>query len=135
MKIAYLVVLALGAKMCKIDEIIDDPQTEEEFKKLEYQSDTEITWQQYQDKYVEVERKYGLKFLRIVRNQLLRDTDWIMAVDNFNSLTNKEDWIAYRKALRDLPDNPPPFKWIGTKLDTDSMDMPKQPPILRESVD
>ena len=39
--------------------------------------------------------------IRSQRNYLLSQTDWIFAPDV--TLTNKEAWLTYRQALRDLP--------------------------------
>lgn len=39
------------------------------------------------------------KAVRQQRNQLLKDSDWTQIVD---STANKEDWAAYRQALRDI---------------------------------
>jgi hypothetical protein len=39
--------------------------------------------------------------IRAQRNFLLSQTDWIFAPDV--TLKNKEDWLTYRQALRDLP--------------------------------
>jgi hypothetical protein len=134
MKLAHQVVLSLGAISCKIDESLDDPQTEEEFKKLDYESNVEITWQQYQEKFEEVKERIGMRILRTQRTILLEQTDWVMTADNFQSLSNKDDWVAYRKMLRDLPTNHPLFIWkkIGM-LDFEKMGIPNAPPILRNS--
>jgi hypothetical protein len=41
--------------------------------------------------------------IRAQRNYLLSQTDWIFAPDV--TLKNKEAWLTYRQALRDLPQN------------------------------
>ena len=65
--------------------------------------------------------------LRAKRNELLQDTDWTQTNDV--RLENDEEWLVYRKALRDLPANtedptkpewpePPEVKIVsGTKID------------------
>jgi hypothetical protein len=131
MNLAHRVLHSLGATQVFKTEAFEDPQTEEEFKKIQYTSNVEITWEQYKNKYAETELKFGLKILRSVRSELLRNTDWVMTSDNYASLSNKQEWVAYRQALRDLPENPPKFKWKNTTLDVESMDMPVQPPIMR----
>lgn len=132
MHIYHNVLLKLGATQVICDENLNDPQTEEEFKKIKYQSDNEITWAQYQEKYEEVKEKTGLKILRFQRKILLQQTDWIMTADNFQSLSNKDEWVAYRKMLRDLPTNHPPFIWKSMDaLDFEKMGIPNAPPILR----
>lgn len=135
MHIAHLVLFALGAKQVFNLSEGDDPQTEEEFLLIQYESPTVITWQQYQQQYSITEQKVGLRQLRAYRDKLLRDTDWVMTVDNFETLQNKDEWIAYRKTLRNLPVNPPPFKWKNQDLDFKNMDMPIKPPVVRISTD
>lgn len=130
MHIANKVLHALGAtQVFKVNEF-EDPQTEEEFNLLEYESSTPITWEQYQQKYPEVEQTFGLRCLRAHRNRLLEKSDWIMTVDNFQTLANKDEWVAYRKALRDITMNHPPFVWKGTDLDVEKM-FPTEPKVIR----
>jgi len=50
------------------------------------------------------------KNVRSQRNQLLKDSDWTQIAD---STANKEDWAAYRQALRNLP-NAEGFPWTVT---------------------
>lgn len=111
-----------------------DPETEEEFNELQFESLEPITWSQYQETYEQVKEETGVHILRGQRKLLLQQTDWIMTADNFQSLLNKDEWVAYRKMLRDLPTNHPPFVWkeLGV-LDFEKMGIPPPPPILRES--
>lgn len=129
MPIAHLVLIALGANEAQC--VDSDPQTEAEFLALRYVSSTPISWDAYQAKYDEVLQATALKQLRAERNRRIARTDWIMTVDNAETLANKADWIAYRQALRDLPENPPPFVWNGHTLAFSEMTMPIEPPILR----
>lgn len=50
------------------------------------------------------------KKARTDRNQLLSESDWAVQPD---APTDQPAWHAYRKALRDLPDNPswPDVEW------------------------
>jgi len=130
MTLAHRVLHHLGAtEVVNVTEN-NDPTTEEEFLKLEYTSPEPITWQMYIEAYPIVENLIGMQRLRSERTKKLTKTDWIMTVDNFQTLANKDEWLAYRQALRDLPSNPPPFKWKGTELDVDAM-FPVEPPIIR----
>jgi len=130
MHLANRVLHELGATQVFKTGNFEDPQTEEEFNLLEYESPVAITWQQYQEKYPIVEQAVGIRFLRTHRNALLSKCDWIMTADNYQSLANKEEWVAYRQALRDLPSNPPPFKWKNGDLDVEQM-FPKEPAVIR----
>ena len=45
-----------------------------------------------------------IRLLRIQRNRLLQETDWMA----LNDVVVSEEWKAYRQALRDLPANSEP---------------------------
>lgn len=46
-----------------------------------------------------------LESLRNFRNQLLKDSDWIVLPDSPVSQEKKQEWIVYRQYLRDLPES------------------------------
>lgn len=50
---------------------------------------------------------------RMVRDELLRSTDWTQMADSPLTVTQKLLWSTYRKALRDLPAMPgfPNVSW------------------------
>ena len=48
-------------------------------------------------------RKIGLNTLRQERNRRLAEVDWIFTSDYDLSVSDHAAWMAYRKALRDLP--------------------------------
>ena len=45
----------------------------------------------------------AMKSLRIIRNKLLRESDWTQSRDVF--LPNDEEWKKYRQELRDITEN------------------------------
>ena len=129
--LAHRVLHYLGAtEVININGSID-PSNEQEFLALEFKSPTLITWDMYSAAFPVVETTIGTKLLRAERNRRIAKTDWVMTVDNAESLANKADWIAYRQALRDLPENPPAFVWNGPELDFSNMTMPVEPPVIR----
>lgn len=130
MNLANKVLHELGATQVFKTDKTEDPQTEEEFNLLEYESPVTITWQQYQETYPIIEQKFGTRYLRAHRDKLLSKCDWVMTVDSYQSLSNKEEWVAYRQALRDLPSNPPTFKWKNGDIDVEQM-FPKEPEVIR----
>ena len=132
MILAHRVLQHLGATEVVNVTGNDDPTNEEDFLKLEYTAPEPITWQMYTETYPLVENLVGMKLLRFERTRQLAKTDWVMTVDSFQTLSNKDEWLAYRQALRDLPANPPLFKWKGADLDIEAM-FPAQPPILRNT--
>ena len=129
MNVAHIVLHKLGANEVPMNQT--DPQTEEEFQSLQYTSPTPITWADYQAKYSVVLQTTALRQLRAERNRRIANTDWIMTVDNAETLANKNDWVVYRQTLRDLPENHPAFVWKGPQLDFSKMNMPVEPPIIR----
>lgn len=131
MKVAHIVLHSLGATEVPLLDTVDDPQTKEEFEALSYVSSTPIEWDDYKAKYDELLLKTALKKIRVERNIRIAKSDWIMTVDNAESLANKNDWVVYRQALRDLPENPPTLVWKGTELDFSQMNMPVEPPVVR----
>ena len=73
---------------------------------------TPPTQEQIQEKLAELEAAEPMRLLRIERDRLLSETDWRATVDYPGS--DKQSWLDYRKALRDLPATAEP------KLDEDS---------------
>ena len=60
-----------------------------------------ITTEEFKIKFDEVLKEYPLNTLREQRNILLKESDWVM-VSDYNP-PNKDEWVAYRQVLRDLP--------------------------------
>ena len=52
---------------------------------------------------VELEVKMMWEKIRKERNQLLKDSDYIMVSDAPVDETQKQEWTTYRQALRDIP--------------------------------
>lgn len=46
----------------------------------------------------------AMQFVRNLRNNLIRDTDWMSGTD----VNMTDEWKTYRQALRDLPANSTP---------------------------
>lgn len=53
--------------------------------------------------YEELRRKYPWEILRRERNQRLAEVDWIFSEDYAIDDASYQQWLTYRKALRDLP--------------------------------
>lgn len=124
----------LGATTVRDYTSDPDPTTEEEFSKLNYESPIPITWQQYQEAYNNVVQKKAVDALRVYRSRILRETDWILTVDNWESLVNKEEWRVYRQFLRDLPALNLEYKWKKNGiLDIENMNLLVQPAIIRST--
>mgnify|MGYP003389448583 CR=1 FL=1 len=77
---------------------------------------TKISETEYNTKYQEKENEIIYRILREERDQLLLNTDrYVLADYPFSSDEKKQEWLAYRQALRDLPNNQTP------QLDSDGM--------------
>ena len=63
------------------------------------------TQEEFKTRYDEVEQDYSINKLRVERNVLLKDCDWVMMSDL--NLENKDKWILYRQELRDMPETLP----------------------------
>jgi hypothetical protein len=64
-----------------------------------------ITTDEFKLKYDEIEKDYSINKLRDERDILLKACDWTQIIDV--SLANKDEWLTYRQALRDLPATTP----------------------------
>ncbi len=119
----------LGAKVVRIPDGAKDPESEEEFLQLDYESDIRYTWDQYQQAKDAVIKNLGIKLLRGHRNKLLTESDWILTVDNVERIANIDEWKQYRQALRDLPEQSIEFVWKDGMLDFSKMNLPQKPTI------
>tara|TARA_B110000261_G_scaffold76439_1_gene88365 strand:- start:25 stop:345 length:321 start_codon:yes stop_codon:yes gene_type:complete len=86
--------------------------TELQIKKIEIEGhtnfffkDTPPTDEEFKLKYDEIEKDYSINKLRDERNILLAESDWTQVLDV--SLSNMDEWKAYRQVLRDLPQTQP----------------------------
>jgi len=134
-----------GIRMMEIENEWSDPTNQEEFRILLENINTKnikrdkfpvaLSWNDYTNYISNKRLTESLAILRIERNKILQSTDWVLTHDNALSLINLDDWIQYRKNLRDF--FLPPFQLIfkdGTNdMDRDAMAFPPvQPPILRK---
>jgi hypothetical protein len=62
-----------------------------------------ITEEEYNEAIAEFEVFDGWVKVRKQRNQLLKDSDYIMVLDAPIDETQKQEWTTYRQVLRDIP--------------------------------
>ena len=62
-------------------------------------SDFGTTWKAVSDKKTELVNAEPMRLLRVERDRLLAETDWMANSD----VTLADNWKTYRQALRDLP--------------------------------
>ena len=78
----------------------------------------------------------NVKALRGYRDNLLKNSDWLLTHDNALSLANLDEWIKYRQDLRNFfsdPNKPIIFQENSTTWDIYAMGFPKEPKIIRKS--
>jgi hypothetical protein len=83
------------------------------------------SWEEVQLKMQELTEVEPFRLLRIVRDKLLIETDWVSGEDIPKSL--KDIWYPYRQALRDLPSVSTPRLTEEGNLDMNSVNWPIKP--------
>lgn len=134
--ICMISIFKLGAsRVINVDDFLCDPDNEEKFKEIQYEPySLVITWQQYQSVYDDLKNKKARSLVRRYRDYIISKSDWVMSPDVFPTVTNKNEWIAYRQALRDLPATITEYIWKDNnyeELDFSQMNLPQPPPVLR----
>ena len=81
------------------------------------------TWKAVSDKKTELVNAEPMRLLRVERNRLLAETDWLGNSD----VTMSSDWKTYRQALRDLPSGASPKLSSDGSLDMSSVTFPTKP--------
>ena len=82
-------------------------------------------WATFKAKYDELEAKFPMDELRMVRNVKLTETDWTQNPDVPSSTRDK--WLSYRQELRDLPASADPKLDDKGYLDDSSVVWPNPP--------
>lgn len=122
---------SFGLKGIALNGPIPDPSSEEELFAIDFKTTQPISWETYMTKYNELKEIEGLKLLRLKRDQLLKDTDWIMTYDVMTTIKNLDEWKVYRQALRDLPQNTTIVWKNNLVLDFNAMNIPVKPELKR----
>ena len=86
-------------------------------------SDFGTTWKAVSDKKTELINAEPMRLLRVERNRLLAETDWMANSD----VTLADNWKTYRQALRDLPASASPKLSSDGSLDMSSVTFPTKP--------
>ena len=81
------------------------------------------TWKAVSDKKAALEAAEPMRLLRVERDRLLAETDWMGNSD----VTMASNWKTYRQALRDLPDGASPKLTSDGRLDMSSVTFPTKP--------
>ena len=86
-------------------------------------SDFGTTWKAVSDKKTELVNAEPMRLLRVERDRLLAETDWMGNSD----VTMSSAWKTYRQALRDLPASSTPKLDSNGGLDMSSVTFPTKP--------
>ena len=81
------------------------------------------TWKAVSDKKTELVNAEPMRLLRVERNRLLAETDWMANSD----VTLADNWKTYRQQLRDLPASANPKLSADGSLDMSSVTIPTKP--------
>jgi hypothetical protein len=81
------------------------------------------TWKAVSDKKTELINAEPMRLLRVERNRLLAETDWMANSD----VTLADNWKTYRQQLRDLPASASPKLSSDGSLDMSSVTFPTKP--------
>ena len=79
------------------------------------------------NKISELDAAEPMRLLREERNQLLSETDWVVARSTETGVAIPNDWKTYRQALRDLPASSSPQLDSYYDLDLTSVTWPTKP--------
>ena len=82
-------------------------------------------WATFKAKYDELEAKFPMDELRMVRNIKLTETDWTQNSDVPS--TTRDKWLSYRQELRDLPETASPTLNEAGYLNESSIVWPNPP--------
>ena len=88
---------------------------------------TKPTETEINNKISELDSAEAIRLLREERNQLLSETDWVVARSIETGVAISNDWKTYRQALRDLPASATPKLDSSFKLDLTSVTWPTEP--------
>lgn len=123
----------LGATHVGVSNETIEPSNEEEFALLDYTSTSPITWDMYKTDRETYQLERGIKQIRIKRDTLLQESDWITIPVNWDRLQNKDEWDTYRQDLRDLPQKVSlqDFVWNRYhKVDLNNIPFPTKPKVI-----
>ena len=81
------------------------------------------TWKAVSDKKTELTNAEPMRLLRVERDRLLAETDWMANSD----VTLADNWKTYRQSLRDLPASAKPKLSADGSLDMSSVTFPTKP--------
>jgi hypothetical protein len=83
--------------------------------------------QELMDKILEMDSQEPLRLLRIERNKLLQEVDWVIIRCVSQGQDIPQEWKNYMQSLRDLPQTSSPKLDHNYNLDLNSINWPTMP--------
>jgi hypothetical protein len=104
---------------------------------VENESYDQVTWlsediqkptrEQVEAKIQELRAAEPMRLLRIHRDKLLAETDWVTMRSYSTNTPVPEEWATYQQALRDLPETATPILDYTNPLSISGVDWPVKP--------
>ena len=85
------------------------------------------TREQVEAKIEELRALEPMRLLRVHRDKLLAETDWVTMRSYSTNTPVPEEWAAYQQALRDLPDIATPVLDPSSPIGISGVDWPVKP--------
>jgi hypothetical protein len=85
------------------------------------------TREQVEEKIQELKAAEPMRLLRVHRDKLLAETDWVTMRSYGTNTPVPEEWVAYQQALRDLPETATPVLDPTSPLGISGVDWPVKP--------
>ena len=85
------------------------------------------TWEDLQSKVDALNAAEPMKRLRLYRNSLLAETDWVVVKASETGIALSDAWKNYRQALRDLPSTATPVLDSTSKPGISGVTWPTKP--------
>jgi len=82
---------------------------------------------QVEAKIQELKAAEPMRLLRVHRDKLLAETDWVTMRSYSTNTPVPEEWVAYQQALRDLPETATPVLDLTSPLGISGVDWPVKP--------
>ncbi len=91
------------------------------------ESQTKPTEDEINAKITELKNAEPMRLLRVERNRLLAETDWVSTKSIDTGVGISTDWKTYRQSLRDLPSTQTPVLDNNSSVGISSVTWPTKP--------
>lgn len=131
-----MILQSFGVRTVGISSMEGEPQSMEDLiQRVSFEMPTPpFTWEQYCAKRDEVRLSRTKLYIRTLREKELTATDWVETPRNQETLANLDEWLAYRQALRDIPNTLTlsDVTWNNGRLTCPPFDSLTRPQVIRK---